>query len=219
MLNYEVPPSLLSPFIPAGTELDSWNGKHYLSVVGFFFLNTRVFGIPIPFHKDFEEVNLRFYVRRKSDEGWRRGVTFIKELVPSRVTAFLARFLYNENYVAMPMDHSYSAQLIRYSWNLRGTESYLMLSGLSDPKPPEVGSKEEFISEHYWGYSRQKNGTTMEYRVEHPRWMVRNAASARLVCDVANLYGEGFVEALNRRPEFSFVADGSDVVVYKGKRI
>lgn len=219
MLNYEVSPSLLSPLIPSGTELDSWNGKQYLSVVGFLFLNTRIYGIPVPFHRNFEEVNLRFYLRRKSDEGWRKGVAFIKELVPNPATAFLARFLYNENYAALGMNHDITAESIRYSWNHSGVEGHLALSGLSNPKPLEVGSREEFISEHYWGYSRQKDGTTMEYKVEHPRWMVRNAVSASLECDVANLYGKKFVDALNKKPEFSFVAVGSEVTIYKGKRI
>ena len=66
MLNYEVPPEALAPLVPAGTELDSWQGKTFVSVVGFLFLDTRVLGIAIPGHRDFEEVNLRFYVRRKA---------------------------------------------------------------------------------------------------------------------------------------------------------
>ncbi len=64
MLNYEIDPVILRPFVPSGTELDSWNGKTYVSIVGFLFLKTRVRGLAIPFHQNFEEINLRFYVRR-----------------------------------------------------------------------------------------------------------------------------------------------------------
>ena len=219
MLNYEVEPSLLSPLIPSGTELDNWNATTYLSVVGFLFLRTRVYGIPLPFHRNFEEVNLRFYVKRKSDEGWRRGVVFVKELVPGRATAFLARVLYNENYAALPMKHRIDSDSVLYAWKFRGEENHLRVAGLGDPVIPKQGSKEEFIAEHYWGYAKQKDGTTMEYHVEHPRWKVRNAAEAALKCDGKNLYGERFVEALRDAPDFSFVAEGSEVKVYKGQKI
>ena len=66
MLNYEIEPAVLAPFVPQGTELDSFDGKTFVSIVAFLFLDTRIGGIPIPFHRNFEEVNLRFYVRRKS---------------------------------------------------------------------------------------------------------------------------------------------------------
>jgi len=73
MLNYVVDPRLITPLIPAETEIDFENGETFLSVVGFLFLDTRLLGLPIPLHRDFEEVNLRFYVRRQSADTWRRG--------------------------------------------------------------------------------------------------------------------------------------------------
>src|SRR5262245_39598094 len=105
MLNYEVSPAVLSDLIPAGTELDSWGGHTFVSMVGFRFLRTRVLGLAVPGHSNFDEVNLRFYVRRNAHDGWRRGVVFVKEIVPHRAIAWLARALYNENYVALPMRH------------------------------------------------------------------------------------------------------------------
>ena len=105
ILNYLVEPSLLGGLVPRGTELDAWQGRTYVSVVGFLFLNTRILGVPVPFHRHFEEVNLRFYVRREAEDGWRRGVVFVKELVPKRAIAWVARAVYNENYVAVPMGH------------------------------------------------------------------------------------------------------------------
>src|SRR5215470_635533 len=99
MLNYEIDPTLLQPLVPPGTELDSWNGQSFITLVGFLFARTRVLGVPIPLHRNFEEVNLRFYVRRQAPDGWRRAVVFIQELVPRSAIAWVARSFYCENYV------------------------------------------------------------------------------------------------------------------------
>ncbi len=227
LLNFEVDPRILGKFVPAGTELDLWNGHTYVSVVGFLFLKTRVLGLPIPFHRNFEEVNLRFYVRRRAAEGWRRAVTFIKELVPRTAIAWAARTLYNENYLAVPMSHRLEheegdrgqVRSVSYSWLFSGQENRIELVTCSEPSPIQEGSEEEFIAEHYWGYSAQRDGGTIEYRVEHPRWCVATAAEARLDCDVAGLYGEAFRESLERPPSSAFLADGSKVTVFRGVRI
>ena len=104
MINYETDPNILNPYVPPGTELDVWKGKTYISIVGFLFKNTRVKGVKIPFHSNFEEINLRFYVRFNSQGQWKRGVVFIKEIVPKKAIAFVARSIYNENYIALPTD-------------------------------------------------------------------------------------------------------------------
>src|ERR1700693_3806285 len=106
MLNYEVEPNLLSRYVPPGTALDSFKGRTYLSLVGFRFCRTKLLGcLPIPFHANFDEVNLRFYVRRKEGSEDRRGVVFIAEVVPRYAIAATARFLYEENYRYCPMSH------------------------------------------------------------------------------------------------------------------
>ena len=129
MLNYEVPPALLLPLVPAGTELDTWGGVTLASVVGFRFLDTRVLGMSIRGHRDFDEVNLRFYVRRYAEDGrWRRAVVFIRELVPRRAIATVARWFYNEPYSAVPMRHELEmakagdgeAGRAAYSWRCAG---------------------------------------------------------------------------------------------------
>ena len=223
MLNFEVDPKALHPLVPAGTELDDWQGRTFVSVVGFLFLNTRVFGIPIPFHRNFEEVNLRFYVRRKASDGWRRGVVFVKEIVPRVAIALTARIVYGENYVAVPMQHSIELEAgadgpraVSYSWRFRRRENRLELTVGGEADEAVEGSDVEFITEHYWGYARRRGGRTMEYRVEHPRWSVRRAVTARLDCDVAGLYGSPFVEFLQAPTASAFLADGSDVTVFRG---
>jgi len=224
MLNYEIDPAVLSPFLPAGTELDFWNGKTFVSVVGFRFLNTRIAGIPIPFHRHFEEVNLRFYVRRKAGDGWRRGVVFIKELVPRKAIAFIARTFYNENYIALPMSHRIEKhgkeiKSTSYHWRFDERENYLKVEVHGPAQPSVIGSLQEFITEHYWGYASQRDGSTKEYLVEHPRWNVWEPTSAEFHCDVASLYGKNFCEFLNRLPSSAFLADGSAVKVYKGIKL
>jgi len=223
MLNYEIDPALLRPFIPQGTELDSWNGRTFVSMVGFLFLNTRVQGVAIPFHRNFEEVNLRFYVRRKAEDGWRRGVVFIKEIVPRFAIAAVARFAYNERYVSLPMRHevkeSGGGTVVSFAWRFKKRWHSLSVVTSGAAQAIVDGSAEEFITEHFWGYSAQRGGGTAEYRVEHPRWRVRPVNEARFDCDVATLYGGEFVEGLKAEPSSAFLAQGSPVTVYQGLRI
>jgi uncharacterized protein YqjF (DUF2071 family) len=223
MLNYEIDPSRLESRVPHGCELDTWSGRTFVSVVGFRFLRTRVLGVAIPFHRDFEEVNLRFYVRRKCNGEWRRGVVFIKELVPRPAIAFVARTVYGENYVALPMRHELArdghAMRLAYQWRHGGRWQGLSVTYSGTPEIPGDDSEPAFITEHYWGYSRQADGTTVEYQVEHPRWAVWRAGESHLACDVAGLYGPEFGPALAAPPRTAFVADGSAIVVRRGRRV
>src|SRR4051812_5316793 len=151
MLNYEVEPALLKRLVPPGTELDSYGGDTFVSVVGFQFLNTRVFSWAIPCHRNFEEVNLRFYVRRRMAEGWRRGVVFIRELVPRRAIAFVARQFYGEPYLALPMRHKIDRTLentsVTYEWLRKGSWESVRALASGNPQAIETGSLEEFITE------------------------------------------------------------------------
>jgi uncharacterized protein YqjF (DUF2071 family) len=227
MLNYEIDPAILFPLVPKGTELDSWNDKTFVSMVGFLFLNTRLMGLAVPFHRNFEEINLRFYVRRKADDGWRRGVVFIKEIVPRLAIALTARWLYNENYVALPTGNDIrrsainpaNIESVKYYWTFGNRDHFEEFVTRGAPSHFVEGSEEEFIAQHYWGYSTQKNGGTVEYRVDHPPWRVWQAQSCQLDCDVKRLYGTQFTEALNVKPVSAFLAEGSDVTVYKGRRV
>ena len=224
MFNYEIPAAVLEPMVPRGTELDFWNGKAFVSLVGFLFLKTHVWGMPFPGHRNFEEVNLRFYVRRKAADGWRRGVVFIKELVPRRAIAFGARKFYNENYLAVPMAHEIGeaaggGMSVAYCWWFKGLGCHMKLTAAGGARPLVAGSKQEFITEHYWGYSRQQDGSTMEYRVEHEPWRVWESEGADLRCDVAKLYGEKFISALAGPPASAFLADGSKVKVFRGVKL
>ena len=223
MLNYEIDPAALLPYVPAGTTLDAWNGKHYISVVGLLFVDTRLYGIPVPFHRDFEEINLRFYARRQVGDEIRRGVVFVKEIVPKPAITLVARAAYNENYVTMPVSHTAQrdgdAYSVAYRWGKPPAQHSISIRVHGDPAPLQDGSEEEFITEHYWGYAAQSDGGTLEYEVEHPRWRVWRARDAALHCDAARLYGDEFAPALAAAPASVFLAEGSPVIVRKGVRI
>lgn len=222
MLNFRVDPAILQPRVPRGTELDLWQGETLVTLVGFRFLRTRVLGLQIPWHVDFEEVNLRFYVRRQVGDEWRRGVVFVKEIVPRRAIAGIARIFYNENYVSLPMQHTVPGAeggALEYAWFAAGRWHRLSAMVEGEPGPFGAGSQEEFITEHYWGYSRSRAGTTIEYQVEHPRWRVWPATDARFEAEVGLVYGADFTNALRAAPVSAFVAEGSAVVVRAGVRI
>jgi uncharacterized protein YqjF (DUF2071 family) len=217
-LTFRIDSAVLIPFVPSGTELDFFEGHTFVSVVGFMFLDTRVLGVAIPLHRDFEEVNLRFYVKRNSPAGWKRGVVFIRELVPKIAIATIARVLYGERYAAVPMKHDIvdndTRVAVEYGWRRgQGWESIAMTAAAGAPTAVAPNSHEEFITEHYWGYTSGKR--TSEYRVEHPRWRIWPALTAKFNADVASLYGQEFVDALADPPVSQFIAEGSRVQVFR----
>ncbi len=222
MVNFEVDPGLLAPLLPYGTALDQHAGLTWVSLVGFQFRDTRVRGLRIPFHHSFEEVNLRFYVTRTVDGATRRGVVFIRELVPRRAIALLARALYNEPYRALPMRHAVAGNppMVSYGWRAgrtgRAGWETLSAQAKGDASIPPEGSHRSFITEHYWGYTRQRDGGTIEYRVAHPRWSVWDAELTR-VPDLAPVYGAEWARALSR-PLTVLIAEGSSVEVFPGVR-
>jgi uncharacterized protein YqjF (DUF2071 family) len=224
MLNYEVEPNLLAKFVPSGTELDQWQGKVFVSLVGFRFLKTTVCGISFPFHRNFEEVNLRFYVRRTEGIEVRRGVVFIKEIVPRWAIAAVARRFYNEKYVSLPMRHQIqpngeSGLSVEYGWRSRERWSRMSMATVGIPALPGEGSEEQFITEHYWGYAAQLDGGCMEYRVAHPSWRVWNTLDAKFEGDLVELYGQDLSAALAGTPTSAFLAEGSEVTVYRGRKL
>jgi uncharacterized protein len=225
MLNFEAPAALLEPLVPAGVELDRWRGRLYVSIVGFKFADTRVLGVPVPGHRAFEEVNLRFYVRRQVGTDVRRGVVFIREIVPRRAIALVAKLAYNEPYRALPMRHrterarGEDATRREYAWYSGGSWTRLSAVTSGAPQPLVADSEEEFITEHYWGYTRQRDGGTIEYRVDHPRWNVWRSDDARIGGSLMPVYGSAFARILTGAPRSAFVADGSPVTVFAPARI
>lgn len=224
LLNYEVLPGLLTPFVPRGTELDSWNGRFFVSLVGFQFLNTKIFSLRFPFHSSFDEVNLRFYVRREADRETRRGVVFVREIVPRRMIALVARTFYNENYLALPMAHrinrtTSSGITAAYGWKLKGVWNEMSFHSAGSLVPVKERSLEQFITEHYWGYAGQPDGGCVEYQVTHPSWRIWSAGNAEFSGIPEKLYGPEFGEILRGQFASAFLAEGSAVSVMRGRTL
>lgn len=226
MLNFDVDPSVLHALVPKGTVLDLWNGRAIASIVGFRFLRTRVLGVPIPFHRNFAEVNLRFYVHHTTrDCEVRRGVVFVRELVPRLAIALTARLAYNEPYRAVrmrstvPSSHTDSPARVSYRWRMGSRWQEVAATSTGTPALPADSSEEAFILEHFWGYTRQRDGSTVEYEVAHPRWRVWAAIDPALSADVPRLYGSSFARPLAAPPVSAFVAEGSAVTVFRPRRI
>ena len=225
MFNYEVDEAVLQPHLPPYTVLDLFNGKAIVSVVGFMFNNTSVMGIKWPGFVNFEEVNLRYYIKYFDGKEWRRGVGFISEIVPQFLVAGIANLFYNEHYSTAKMNHSInfdnSELQVSYNWKKKNQEWNSMWVKanpvLQDIAP---GSEEEFIFEHYYGYNKLNSKTAIEYSLAHPRWQVYPVKEYKLNCDVEKLYGASFVPFIeNIQPVSVFLAKGSDVNVKMPKRL
>ncbi len=216
-MNYRVDPAVLQPWLPAGTEIDLFNGHCYASLVGFMFLDTRVKGIAVPFHRNFEEFNLRFYVRFPDGDGWKRGVVFVREIVPRRMITQVARVVYGERYYYHPMRNSLvetSDSLdVRYEFKFNGQWNHISASAKKPAAALVAGSETAFITEHYWGYTRIAAKITSEYQVAHPSWNIHEVIRHEVACDTKKLYGEAIDEYLKVTPASVFMAEGSAVSV------
>jgi uncharacterized protein len=221
MFNYEVDPTILKTHLPPFTEIDFFEGKALISVVGFLFNNTKVFGVKWPGHAHFDEVNLRYYVKHFDGKKWKRGVGFVSEIVPKPIIAATANFLYNEHYSTATMHHtvleSNDELLVKYNWKKKNQPWNLIeIQAGKILKDIATGSEEEFIFEHYFGYNQLNPRTTIEYAVEHPRWQVYPVTDFLIKCDIKNLYGDTFVPFIDGvKPRSVFLAKGSDVIVRK----
>ena len=221
LANYEVEPQLLKPYLPAFTELDFWQGRCYVSLVGFMFLNTKLLGrFKIPFHVNFEEVNLRFYVRHRAADGtWRRGVVFIRELVPRLALSLVANTIYGEHYRTVPMRHSWSSKPeqqaleVVYEWRQAGQWQQLSVLAHEQALDLVPDSEAEFITEHYWGYSRQGKAKTTEYEVRHPPWQTYAVKSHGIAVDFGQVYGADWAFLNQTQPLSVMLAEGSAISV------
>ncbi|WP_436485170.1 YqjF family protein [Chitinophaga sp. ARDCPP14] len=224
MINFEADPAVLKAYVPAHTELDTWNNTTYISLIGFLFQDTRVKGFSFPGHRTFEEVNLRFYVRYKQAGEWKRGVVFIKELVPKALITFVANTLYGEKYATHIMTHSWenpdeATLKVAYRWKVKNEWNHLSATAMQARQPIIAGSEEQFITDHYWGYTRLDHQITGEYQVTHPQWDIHPVTGFDYHCSTRLLYGAAFENMLQQTPTSALLAAGSGITVMPGKKI
>ncbi|MFN1215698.1 YqjF family protein [Chryseobacterium kwangjuense] len=215
IINYEINPEILLKYLPEDTEVDFYQGKCYVSLVGFMFLNTRLLGVSIPFYRNFEEVNLRFYVKKKEQNIWKRGVVFIKEIVPKYALSFVANLFYKENYKTMPMTHRIEVNkdelLVKYSWK-NGSWHSMQITAEKNALPMKTDTEFEFITEHYFGFTKKENKTS-EYEVCHPKWEYYPVKDYQLDIEFKTLYGKDFEFLNHQKPVSVMLAEGSDIQV------
>jgi uncharacterized protein YqjF (DUF2071 family) len=223
LFNYEVDAKILEKYVPPGTEIDLWNNRCYVSLVGFMFENTKVLGIKVPFHIDFEEVNLRFYVKRFENGEWKRGVVFIKETVPKTAITFIANTLYNEHYQTNEMMHYVSdnkeSNSFVYQWKNHNKWNTIKVKTGKEELEIDLNSEAEFITEHYFGYTKYNKDTTFEYEVTHPRWEQLAIIDYKIDVDFEDNYGKDFAFLNESKPVSTFLAIGSKITVENKKKI
>lgn len=222
LANYEIDPSILEPYVPAHTEIDFYEGRTYVSLVGFLFQNTKLKGITIPFHRTFEEVNLRFYVRYKENGVWKRGTVFISEIVPKAAITLVANSIYKEHYRTLPMKHSWINEdnnlVVNYEWKVKNEWQKIGVTAENQLTEIETGSFSEFITEHYWGYTKITGDQTSEYEVTHPKWRQYKVKDVEIQADFGELYGNEFAFLSSKIPHNVILAEGSAIRV-EGKKL
>lgn len=218
MVNYEIEPKLLLPFLPNGLSLDLFDGKAYISLVGFMFKNTKLFNVPIPFFGSFEEINLRFYVTRKEDDVIKRGVVFINETIPYKLVAWMANKLYKEHYTVVPTKHHIlnndKINQIKFEWLLQNKWHSIAVDFDSKKETMKTNSLEKFIYEHYYGYTKINDLQTEEYQLKHPSWKIHKVIDSKINCDFEAMYGKSFSILNQMKPSSVYIAEGSDVSIY-----
>lgn len=221
--NYAIDPAVLQKYIPDKTELDLWNNTCYVSLIGFMFKNTKVLGLKVPFHIDFEEVNLRFYVKYFENNQWKRGVVFIKELVPKSALSFVANAFYDEHYQTVPMSHKWELIdeniKVTYHWKYNNNEQKISVLAENNLQEILPNSETEFITEHYWGYTKVNENKTFEYEVTHPKWQTYNVKEYEINVDFGLVYGDDFAFLNNLKPNSVMLAEGSEITVENKKTI
>ena len=224
MANYQVPVSVLKPYLPKGTEIDLFENKAYVSLVGFLFRDTKIFNIPIPLLGTFAEVNLRFYVTRKEGSALKRGVEFINETVPYKAVAWLANKLYKEHYSVATVNYTWdindTTKKIMYQWEQHKNQNQIYIEAENKEHLMPTNSFEEFIFEHYVGYTQVNATSTEEYDIYHPRWKINKILKYTIACDFDKNYGADFAFLNLTTPTSVFMAEGSDIEVkWKRKKI
>ena len=210
---FEADETLLNKFLPRGTELNTWHGKYLISIVAFMFSKPAILNISAPFYRSFEEINLRFYVRYKENDQWKKGVVFIKEIAPARIIGLTAGWLYQENFIYLPLKHKFYAnnkcQYISYSCKVKNQWGHLNMVCSSKDNEPGSERVQTFVRDHYWGYTKKSNNNTAEFLIEHRLWKIYQATDYDLNLNIGEIYGKDFTDLFLQKPISVILMDGS----------
>lgn len=221
MANYVVPEELLLPLIPYKTRLDLFEGESYVTLAAFMFLNTEMLGFNIPFHSNFEEVALRFYVRSNNPLSEQRGVVFIKEIVPKYAISLLANTFFGQKYTTLKMKsfHRDAGDTMEtgYEWKYQNKWNKIMAKTGKRSTPIQQNNFNEFIADHYFGYRKYGETKTYQYEVEHKLWDTFNVHNYSVECDFGSLFGNEFSILNEIKPKSVFMLKGSEIRIHQRK--
>ena len=222
-LNFSIDPAILQPLVPRGLELDFFKDETYVSLIAMMLRDVRVFGFPIHIASGFEEINLRFYVRRRVGDSYRKGACFLKDYVSGAAAAWVLGRIFKAEFGRLKLKHKNSGfdpkeenaiPEVDYQWKVDDHMNRVRVKAREKVQRMGADTKVGFILNHNNEYSC-RNGKTLEYAMARPQWVVWNAAQANFTCDVRKLFGPEFEKPLSRRPASVFVTSGSEVVIYK----
>lgn len=225
MINYQIDPEVLGAYLPPHTELDTFNGKHYVSLVGFLFKDSKVKGVIVPYQRTFEEINLRFYVRHLSADGiWKHGVVHIKEITTKKLKALVANKIFGENFEACDTRHLWSNPTedkvsVEYMWKRTTDWDWIAITATGVSYFPKQKTEEQFITERDRVYNKGKKNITTEYNVEHTSWRIHKVHYSDINCNFEKNFGKDFACLNKTKPSSVFLADGSPITVSNIRKI
>ncbi|HKE19548.1 MAG TPA: DUF2071 domain-containing protein [Kofleriaceae bacterium] len=224
-MTFAIDPRALRGLVPVGTEIDTFDdGRAPLSMVALRFDDSRVLGLPIPFARSYDQVALRFYVRRwLGGDRWRRGTVPVIEFVPVSALVSAGHVLYGEAYERRPVTSrvrppdpgTNRGGRAVYRWRTDRSIHRLAVDFSGELHLPAPDSREAFLVERYWGYLARHADLTSEVRVDHPPWRIWSAAEGHLTAEVPQLFGDRFARALASPPVSVVVAEGSRLELHR----
>ena len=161
--------------IPAGLELDTYQGEAWLGIVPFHMTNVAPRGVPaLPWVSAFPELNVRTYVRLEG----KPGVYFFSLDATNPLAVWGAWTLFHLPYFTASMTVSVVDDHVRYASRRRSGESARFVAEYwpcAEPQAPAPGSLEAFLTERYCLYAADSASRLHRLEIHHPPWPLQGA--------------------------------------------
>jgi uncharacterized protein YqjF (DUF2071 family) len=175
-LHWEVPPAELQALLPAGLDLDTFEGKAYVGLVPFTLTGVRpILTPPLPWISSFHEINVRTYVHRNGRDP---GVWFFSLDASSAIAVAAARAAYKLPYFHAHIDFD-AGPAIRFDSKRDGTapvHAHIRYAPAETPAArAAVNSLEFFLVERYLLYAVDEHHDLYRARVHHQPYPLQRA--------------------------------------------
>jgi uncharacterized protein YqjF (DUF2071 family) len=176
--------------VPAGFELDRFDGATWLGIVPFHMTNVAPRLVPaLPWVSAFPELNVRTYVT----VGGKPGVFFFSLDAGNPLAVGAARALLNLPYYSAAMTADVSDGAVAYTSRRRSAPAAEFAGhyrGLGDRRPAPRGTLEYFLTERYCLYAVDHAFRAYRLDIHHPPWQLESAQAqitANTMADAAGL--------------------------------